>query len=650
MCGIFGLIAKTGATPDVPTIRHYLQDLFRLSEPRGQEASGLAVIADGAAQIFKRGMAPSAMLKTRGYGEFMNAAFSSVGHHPDDGLAASVAAIGHCRLVTNGAEIIPGNNQPVMIDQTVGIHNGIVTNDSALWQSHPELQRRLETDSEILFRLIDSYVAQPGDLPKAIASTFGKILGSASVAFFRIDTPGLVLATNFGSVYYCHLEAAGLFFFASERFILQSFLDQNRRLLGNIGSNVRQLKAGQGGLVPFDSPEPALFSLETGSPLGTAHKAAELGQVQFIATDVSSRLVDVRRCTKCVLPATYPLIEFNGNGVCQHCREYRPPALEGRDALETVLAQHRSKDGSPDCIVAFSGGRDSSYGLHLIKTEFRMNPIAYSYDWGMVTDIARRNQARVVGKLGIEHILRAADIPTKRRYIRKNIQAWLKRPHLGMVPLFTAGDKFFYDIGRELRRELNIPLVIFCAGNPLERTDFKGGFAGIRESEHGQRLFAFSARNKINIALFYLGQYLLNPAYLNESLFDSLHAFRSSFLGRDDFLYLFHYLGWNEDVIDTTLKREYDWETISHTDNTWRIGDGYTAFINYIFYSVAGFSEFDAFRSNQIRQGVITRNEALELIAKDNRPHLETLYGFAQQIGINLEEVLSRIDAIKKLY
>ena len=138
MCGIFGLIARTGASPDVPTIHHYLQDLFLLSEPRGQEASGLAVIADGAAQVFKRGMAPSAMLKTRGYGEFMNAAFSSVGHHPDDGLAAPVAAIGHCRLVTNGAEIIPGNNQPVMIDQTVGIHNGIVTNDSALWQSHPD--------------------------------------------------------------------------------------------------------------------------------------------------------------------------------------------------------------------------------------------------------------------------------------------------------------------------------------------------------------------------------------------------------------------------------------------------------------------------------------------------------------------------------
>ena len=60
----------------------------------------------------------------------------------------------------------------------------------------------------------------------------------------------------------------------------------------------------------------------------------------------------------------------------------------GRDALEEILVRHRSTDGSPDCIVGFSGGRDSSYGLHLIKTKFGMNPIALTYDWGMVTGIA----------------------------------------------------------------------------------------------------------------------------------------------------------------------------------------------------------------------------------------------------------------------
>ena len=95
-------------------------------------------------------------------------------------------------------------------------------------------------------------------------------------------------------------------------------------------------------------------------------------------------------------------------------------------------------------IVAFSGGRDSSYGLHYVKNVLGMNPIAFTYDWGMVTDLARRNCARVCGKLGVEHIIRSADITAKRRYVRKNIEAWLKKPELGMVTLFMAGDKEFY--------------------------------------------------------------------------------------------------------------------------------------------------------------------------------------------------------------
>ena len=113
-----------------------------------------------------------------------------------------------------------------------------------------------------------------------------------------------------------------------------------------------------------------------------------------------------------------------------------------------------------------------------------MNPIAFSYDWGMVTDISRRNQARICSQLEIEHIFRAANIPIKRRNMRKNIEAWLRRPHLGMVPLFMAGDKSFFSIARQLRQSMKIPLVIHCGGNDLERTDFKAGFAGLKEGDH----------------------------------------------------------------------------------------------------------------------------------------------------------------------
>ena len=46
----------------------------------------------------------------------------------------------------------------------------------------------------------------------------------------------------------------------------------------------------------------------------------------------------------------------------------------------------------------------------------------------MVTDLGRRNISRMCGKLGVENIIVAADITTKRDYIRRNLEAWLKSP------------------------------------------------------------------------------------------------------------------------------------------------------------------------------------------------------------------------------
>ncbi|MBT6093849.1 MAG: hypothetical protein HOH04_03135 [Rhodospirillaceae bacterium] len=645
MCGIFGFIATSGAQLGPDRIRGFLRDLFELSEPRGQEASGLALAVGNNIDVFKRGLAPKRMMETRGYQEFLAENLDRLALSDDAVLQAPLAVMGHCRLVTNGAEIVAGNNHPVLVDGSAGIHNGIVTNDTGLWEQYPDLERQHDIDSEVLFRLLDRHTNDTGSVETGLRRLYAEIEGSASIAFFRADQPVLGLATNLGSLHLAALPEANILVFASEAYFLECFLKRNKRHLGT-GHVTQQIAAGKGCLIPFDTAKPAFFDLDN-------DEAASVPLIQTASlniTDHSSRVSDIQRCTRCILPATYPFIEFDDEGVCNHCRDHQPMALAGHDALEEQLARHRSKDGSPDCIVAFSGGRDSSYGLHLLVEEYKMNPIAYSYDWGMVTGIARRNQARMLGKLRVEHILRAADIPTKRRYMRKNIQAWLKRPHLGMVPLFMAGDKFFYDIGRELRRELGIPLVIFCAGNELERTDFKGGFAGVRENQHGQRLFAFSAFDKLKIAAFYGGQYLLNPSYINESLFDTANSYRSSFLSKDDFLYLFHHLPWDEDTINDTLINQYGWETAPHTDNTWRIGDGYTTFINHLYYTIAGFSEFDTFRSIQIRKGLIGRDEALALTAQDNEPDMHVLTEFMQQVGLNLEEVMSKIDMIPKLY
>ena len=183
----------------------------------------------------------------------------------------------------------------------------------------------------------------------------------------------------------------------------------------------------------------------------------------------------LKRCKKCLLPETFPFMRYDDQGVCMICNNYKQKnQARPLSDLERLVEPYRRPNGEPDCIIPFSGGRDSTFMLHVVKKELGLNPIAYTYDWGMVTDLARRNIARSCGKLGVENIIVSADIRMKRENIRKNISAWLKRPELGMVPLFMAGDKYFFYYCDQLKKQTGIDLNIWGVNNletPISRLD-----------------------------------------------------------------------------------------------------------------------------------------------------------------------------------
>jgi hypothetical protein len=360
-------------------------------------------------------------------------------------------------------------------------------------------------------------------------------------------------------------------------------------------------------------------------------------------------IAKLKRCSCCLLPETFPLIEYNDEGICNYCHNYKKLIFQGEDALRNIANQNRSKSDKPDCIVAISGGRDSCYGIHYVKKEMKMNPIAYTYDWGMVTDLARRNISRLCGKLGIEHILISADINRKRTYIRKNVLAWLKRPDLGTVPLFMAGDKQYFYYANKLMEQYGISTFVMSE-NKLELTHFKHGFCGIRHSDSHKRLYDMKIANTFKLASYYAKQYLLNPAYINSSLIDTVGGFFSSYLIPHNYLYLYNYLFWDEKKIEDTLLGEYGWELANDTKSTWRIGDGTAPFYNYIYYTVAGFTEFDTFRSNQIREGMITRAQALDIVNDENQPRWESIKWYCDTIGIDFGQTIKIINGIRKLY
>jgi len=681
MCGIFGLVAKDRSRPGIGKLRRAADLLFRLSESRGKEAAGIALLDVDAIRIHKEPQAASRMIGGRDYAALFE---TTLGGRDGDPLRAHapLALIGHSRLVTTGGEETYENNQPVITSGIVGVHNGIVVNHEDLWRRHGNLQRRAEVDSEALFALLGDRFSVRGDLPAAMREVCHEIEGTASVAAAFAEADVILAATNNGSLYCAYLPQWEACAFASEELILRSAL--RRMGLAQRADNgaLRRLEPLQGCLIRLEAPRPWVFSLvEAGHPTPPIPRrdpprriVDDLARSQDRSPAVSSprrqpvnggslppgldRQADalleavgrLRRCRRCILPETVPFIEFDADGVCNFCRSHRPWRARGVEALAERLAPYRSSSGrQADCIVALSGGRDSSYGLHLLKTTLGMNPVAYTYDWGMVTDLARRNIARLCGRLGVEHILVSADIRRKRAHIRKNVLAWLRRPDLGLVPLFMAGDKAFFYHANRLKRRMGIRLDVWSV-NPLERTEFKVGFCGIPPEGRGGKFYKLRGLNKFRLAAYYGRRFLANPAFLNASLWDTFLAFLSYYFIPHEYVMLYEYVPWDEAEIQKTLDEAYRWEHAPDTTGTWRIGDGTAPFYNYIYLRLAGFTEHDAFRSNQIRQGAMTRESALARTLEENRPRWGAIRWYCQTIGVDFADAIRRIDALPRLY
>jgi len=647
MCGIFGISATINPKQDYDKIIFDLKKLITLSEKRGSDTFGVSFKLTDKTLIYKTNEKPTKAVNKKDYKNFLEKNLKK-------NLNNNLLLVGQTRLVTNGSKFSYQNNQPLESKNIIGVHNGIFTN----LQNYDEKKTEnlegynIKSDSLTFFENISEFTKNKNFVSHYI-EYLKNTTGNYSVALQVRNENKIIISSNCGSLYYYFDE--NFFCFASEKNILHDFLlisklfDSNKVVKRDIIQCLNKT-------IVYDKDKNSLSlisheetkNIDNNLNINTELNLNVFNNFQF----QEKKLKNLKKCTKCILPETYPHIHFDKDGICNYCLNYEKQIFLGEDALNNYLKKFRSNSDKPDCIVGLSGGRDSCYGLHLLKTKYGLNPVAYTYDWGLTTDISRVNAAKVCGKLGVEHIIRSADIEKKRKYVNLNLFSWLKRPHLGMLPIIQAGDKGFYDYGRKLSKELNINLVVHCTGHQLEQREFFLGFAGISQKlKNNQRMFSYNIKTKLKMLYWYSLQFILNPSYINSALLDNFNGFLASFVRKDDFLHLFNYEPWNEAEIQKVLNEQYNWQDdVSYGKNQWRMGDGQTAFNNFVYYMIAGFSEYDNFRSNQIREGTLSRDEALELCHEDNKIKYDTLKNFSDVIGFNLDNVLSKINCLDKLY
>jgi N-acetyl sugar amidotransferase len=112
------------------------------------------------------------------------------------------------------------------------------------------------------------------------------------------------------------------------------------------------------------------------------------------------------RCTQCGLPETYETIEFDEAGVCNICRStaYKNRQInwaERHELLDKLIEKYRGKSDY-DCIVPFSGGKDSTFQLYYLCTRYKLKPLVVRFNHGFMRPVIARNNERTFKKLGVD--------------------------------------------------------------------------------------------------------------------------------------------------------------------------------------------------------------------------------------------------------
>jgi len=118
--------------------------------------------------------------------------------------------------------------------------------------------------------------------------------------------------------------------------------------------------------------------------------------------------MELQRCAKCVMPETQDTSSFNSEGVCNVCvnHEFKQKNINWDEKFaefNEILNQYRGKYDY-DCIVPFSGGKDSTFTLWYLVKKCNLKPLVVLFDHGFLRPTVRANNERTIKKLGVDFL------------------------------------------------------------------------------------------------------------------------------------------------------------------------------------------------------------------------------------------------------
>ena len=342
--------------------------------------------------------------------------------------------------------------------------------------------------------------------------------------------------------------------------------------------------------------------------------------------------MELERCIKCTLPITWETLYFDNEGVCNICGNWNTKLKEinwneREKLLIKMLEEVKQKKGTYDCIVPFSGGKDSTYTLWAIVRKYGLKPLVVSFDHWFYRPRMLENRARTFRKLGVDVITFTPNWHVVKKLmlealIRKGDFCW--HCHAGV---------FSYPM--KMAVKLKIPLLIWGEGGGEYEGYFK--LADLEETDewkYNRRIIlgmrAEDMAGLIGVDLRDLDPYIYPPREELEAA-----GVKSIPLG--------NFISWDVRKHVEIIKRELGWQEDELESGfpgpTYeKIECMFEGLRDYVKYLKRGFARITHLTTLDIRHGRMTREDAMEFIKKYEGTKPRSLEVFLEYVGITEEE------------
>jgi tRNA(Ile)-lysidine synthase TilS/MesJ len=303
------------------------------------------------------------------------------------------------------------------------------------------------------------------------------------------------------------------------------------------------------------------------------------------------------------MPENEPDIFFNEQGVCNLClvHDYLKKIESSQKPLESdlikILDKYRGKQ-KYDCMVMCSGGKDSTSALYYMKKRYNLNVLAFMFDHGFETEEAILNVQKAVDKLGIDLILYKSSFmkPMFEKMIKSDSKAVICHPC----------SIWYMDLAFDTAARYDIPLIVagWTKGQSTKQEVMSKCGCNVHAAEF--KAMADSTKDFLENSLNELPQYKNFPRSMEEVLKRAKKRHKSLVISPHWFL------PFGPDEYVKLIKDELDWKApeLSYPKGSTNCTLNFISVYNSLKHY--GYTHYHVEASKLIREGVITREEALE--------------------------------------